>query len=174
MQQETDFKKFLEMTLAVYKVTDLFPKEGRELQFQIRKSANQILIDLLLSRNVRVNNLLELFQMAAGKDWINPRNFLVLRKEYAKLQGLFPNNSKANNVQDLVLSLPPKTAEFNNGRQKTIFNILKEKKKIQLRDITPSFPQVSRRTLIRDLEELCQTGLVIKNGNGPGTSYIVT
>lgn len=174
MQKGLDFEHFLKTTLAVYRVTESFPKEGRVLQNKIRESANSILAGLLSGKTVQVRDLLELFQTAAEKDWVDPRNFLVLRKEYGKLQGLFSNSSKPNNVQGAVLSLPPKKTEPNNSRQKVIYSILKEKKKIQLRDLTPSFPQVSRRTLIRDLENLCQTGIVVKNGNGPGTSYIVT
>ena len=162
MQKDLDFEKFIKQTLAVYKVTGLFPKEGKELQFRIRESANRILLALLSGRRAQVNELLDLFQVAAEKDWVNPANFLVLRKEYGKMQGMFSEQR------------PEQTADINNSRQKRIFNILKERKRIQLRDILPSFPQVSRRTLIRDLEELCQTGIVCKNGTGPGTSYIVT
>jgi len=163
MSKDLDLEYFLKLTLAVYRVTARFPKEGRDLQEQIRESANKVLADLLLHQSARLNDLLELFQVAAEKDWVDPRNFLVLRKEYGKMQGLFSGSKDK-----------PKTTKFNNGRQKSIYHILKDRKKIQVKELMPSFPGISRRTLIRDLEELCQTGSIARNGNGAGTSYIVT
>ena len=163
MSKDLNLPYFLKLTLAVYKVTGLFPEGGRALQAQIRESANKVLADLLLDQTVQVNGLLELFQVAAEKDWVDPRNFLVLRKEYGKMQGLFSESG-----------VRPKTTRFNNGRQKSIYNILRGKKKIQVKELMPSFPGISRRTLIRDLEELCQAGSIARNGNGAGTSYIVT
>jgi len=162
MSKYLDLEYFLKLTLAVYRVTARFPEEGTALQEQIREAAGKVLVDSLLDQPVRVNGLLELFQLAVEKDWVDPRNFLVLRKEYGKMQGLF-SGSKAK----------PKTVRFNNGRQKTIYHILKDRKKIQVKELMPSFPGISRRTLIRDLEELCQTGTIARNGNGAGTSYVV-
>ena len=163
MRKDLDLEYFLKLTLAVYKVTARFPGGGRALQEQIRESANKVLAGLLLDQAVRVNGLLELFQVAAEKDWVDPRNFLVLRKEYAKMQGIF-SESKSR----------PKTIGFSNGRQKSIYHILRGRKKIQVKELMPSFPGISRRTLIRDLEELCRTGSIARYGNGAGTSYIVT
>jgi len=45
------------------------------------------------------------------------------------------------------------------------------KKEVKLRDLTQVFPQVSKRTLIRDMERLFQTGLVLKAGSGPASCY---
>ncbi len=173
--KDLDFENFLKLTLAVYKVTASFPQEGRDLKTKIRESANNILAGLLSGKEVRANELLDLFQAAAEKDWVDPRNFLVLRKEYAKLQGmLFEAAPQTTGPGEALAKQRPAQPSFNNSRQKAIYGIIKERKRLQLRDLTPSFPQVSRRTLIRDLEELCHTGNVTKNGIGPGTSYIVT
>ena len=161
--ENKEMEHYLKLTLAVYRVTQLFPPEGEELKLKMRKLANQALV-VLLCPNLNLTDLnwfeelAELFEEAETKNWVDPRNFLVLRREYGKIQK--------------SISRRPKMMKFNNHRQRTIYHILKEKRQAQLRDLLPSFPQVSRRTIIRDLEELCQAGIVIKTGNGAATSYL--
>ena len=158
--KEFDIEYLIKLTSAVYRVTELFLE--KELKFKVRESANRVLADLICSQNsgsdYPVKELLELFKKAEAKKWIDSRNFLVLQREYGKIQKLFSKSLKK--------------IKFNNSRQREIYNILKEKKNIQLRELMPSFSQVSRRTLVRDLEELCRAGVVKKNGEGAGTNYL--
>ncbi len=58
-----------------------------------------------------------------------------------------------------------------NGRQEKILNILKEKKEVRVGELIQLFPQVSRRTLIRDLKDLYRGGVVTRVGNGRGVQY---
>lgn len=159
MRQETEKEHFLKLTLAVYKVTELFPEEGESLKAQIRESADRVLADLIYSENGsrHIGKLKEFLGLAKEKNWVDSRNFLVLEKEYGKIRQL----SK------------PEKAIVNNQRQGKILGILRSNRRIKVGDLLQTFPQVSRRTLIRDLEELFHSGMVARRGNGRGIEYSV-
>jgi hypothetical protein len=42
-----------------------------------------------------------------------------------------------------------------------------------LGDLQKTFPNLNRRTLLRDLDGFCQIGLIEKNGHGRGACYTV-
>jgi len=91
------------VTLALYRVTNLFPKK-EPLRFSLRRNALKIYSSLslskesseLLSRAERANiiradliyldNIFSLFQIAKRQEWVDSRNFLILEEEYQKLK----------------------------------------------------------------------------------------
>lgn len=150
---------YLKLILAVYKVTELFPAEGEELKSQIRESANRALADLLLkhyeSFSGRIKELADFFDAAESKNWVDPRNFAVLRREYEKIK----------------ISQPASAAKVTKPRHKKILDIISGKNKVQVGELAHVFPGLSRRTLIRDLEELFHNGVVVRTGSGRGVRY---
>ena len=162
----TDF--YIKLTLAVYKVTELFPKD-ESLKRNIRDLANEILTALINKQGEDISRLIEdlnnLFDSAQAQNLVDSRNFLVLRREYAKIE---------NSAKKQAKTLSGKTVEkprTTQNRKQEILRILQEKKKIQLRELTQTFPQVSKRTLMRDLEEFYQSGIVVRVGNGRASCY---
>lgn len=196
----TDY--FIKVTLAVYRVTELF-SEGEFLQSQIRELANRILADLILfsRKDLQTPDVCKLgekiggdietikncFNSAETQNWIDPRNFLVLTREYDKIQKLLKDRSdfiynglNLSSTIDLARSglVEADKNEENSfspaqERQEKVLRIIKEKKKVQVGELVPNFPQVSRRTLIRDLEELFQAGIIKRGGNGRGVCYVL-
>ena len=162
----TDFYK--KLILAVYRVTELFP-EGEPLKVQIRESANKILADLSNYQYENISSAVEainsLFDLAEAQNWVDARNFLVLRREYDKIGKLSKKQAKTSLGKTVE---KPRTTQERKDR---ILEVLKEKKKIQLKELVQTFPQVSKRTLIRDLEELYRTGIVVRVGNGRASCY---
>lgn len=78
--------------------------------------------------------------------------------------------------QDEIQTGPPKKVLFDpstlhNKRQQKILKLLQEKREIQIGQLAKDFPEVSRRTLLRDLEKLSQLGVVKKKGSGRGAHY---
>jgi len=209
MRQNCDIEHILKLTLAVYKVTGLFPEEG--LKHQIRESANKILADFLYNQDENcsrtIKGLLGLFNEAEAKDWVDPRNFLVLYREYDRLLGLAkqPDSTKLSppGESGTLRSLGPFFAKApegspspisfshsrkelwrrrgkivensflqNSHRQGKILKMIQENGKIKVSNISQLFPQLSRRTIIRDLDRLCRMGAVIRIGNnGRGVYY---
>ncbi|RLC33882.1 MAG: hypothetical protein DRZ76_03755 [Candidatus Nealsonbacteria bacterium] len=189
MRAKLDKEHLIKLTLAVYKVTELFPEE--ELKHQIRESANKILADfiLLYSDARRPNNLadlLRLFKEAEAKNWVDSRNFLVLYREYDRVRELIPRG--INCGKTVFVRHSPETkptagegnffsqkrgSSQNNHRKEKIMEAIKRNGKVKVRDLSQLFPQFHRRTLIRDLEKLCQSGAVVRVGsNGRGVYYI--
>jgi len=185
MSSKDEKEHYLKLTLAVYRVTDLFP-EGDFLKGEIREAANRILADLIWSNpHPRVEEicsgvgiLVSLFDRANEGNLADPRNFLVLKREYKKIAESYEKRP----IQPKLLE-PAKTVENSlldevsgnngNGRKKRLLNILKTKRRVQVGELVRNFPDISRRTLLRDLEELHRGGLIMRTGEGRGASYTI-
>jgi len=150
---------YLRLTLGVYKVSQLF-SEKEPLRTDLRELADEILVSLLcdnqkgLSENIKL--IQKLFDLAESRGLADPRNFLVLSREYAKIAEKPVDNS-----------LPSKK------RQKEILGILKTKGRTKIGDLIKTFPDVNRRTLLRDMDNFYHIGLVERNGNGRGVCYSI-
>ena len=90
------------LTLALYRVTALFPKK-EPLKFSLRQKALKIFSSLSISKgsaellssaekaNILKNNILyidsirSLFELAKKQEWIDNRNFSILEAEYGRL-----------------------------------------------------------------------------------------
>jgi len=159
---------YIKLTLAVYRVTELFPKE-EVLKQNIRDLANEILVDLISNNHKKcagdIKALNQVLNLAQAYNWVDGRNFSVLLREYAKIEILAEKQVKT--LSGKTVEKPLKTQK----RKSEILKVLQEKKKIQLRELVQAFPQVSKRTLMRDLDELYRAGTVIRVGNGRGSCY---
>lgn len=175
----------LKITMAVYRVTNLFP--GKEpLKYDIRGAANRILACGLAGEEIsqELEMLKSYFAIAKEQNWVAEKNFGVLEQEYAKLceqKSVLPDETPApaeeNAKKPAATSEKPKK-ENGNGylspqdRQKKITEVIHKEEKIALRDLIQNFPDVHRRTLIRDLESLVRESVVKKEGNGKKTLYL--
>jgi hypothetical protein len=209
MCAKLDKEYFIKLTLAVYRVTELFLEE--ELKFQIRESANKVLADLILNRlkftgevgrigyplevekqqaegesqKPKVSgersdlvDLLRLFKETEtnpppkiGGGRIDPRNFLVLYREYDKIYQLFAGRRNSGKTVENSFYTKRSLGQ-NNYRQEKILEVVRENGKVKVSDLSQLFPQFNRRTLIRDLEKLCRGGEVVRVGsNGRGVYY---
>ena len=153
---------YIKLTLAVYRVTELFP-EKEPLKRDIRDLANEILTNLINhqfengSRNIKT--LKDLFDLAENQNWVDSRNFFVLHREYDKIERLI-------NTGETVEK--PRTTQ---KRKQRILETLEGNSKIKVGDLIKIFPDTNRRTILRDLENFSQAGLVVKSGNGRGACY---
>lgn len=80
---------------------------------------------------------------------------------------------KGNEYSKLPYSKKPQGPKAKD-RQAKIIELLKEKGKLQLRDIVASFPETSERTIRYDLTHLCDSNQLIREGNGgPANFYML-
>ena len=161
-------------------MTEVFP-EKEPLRFSIREKANQILADLLCGeqkKQVRerilgnIEVLKGYFEVAEAQKWLPGENFLVLKREYDKIiKEIFSFQKKKD--PEPKDPKPSDTALNNlaNERCKKILGILKQKEKAQTWEIKKIFPEVTKRTLRRDLDYLLETGLIQRVGQGNDTCY---
>lgn len=189
---------FIRLTLGVYKVTDLFP-EKEPLKFSLREKANEVLADsiILFAVNppevkrdeVKVSELLRnieilkgYFEIVGPQKWLDEKNFLILKNEYERLQkeiaglkieeGNFP--TRQNVIKEKKAVVPIKAVaekEKISERAKKIIDFLKTREKVQVWEIKQILPEVTKRTLRRDFDELLERGLVERVGEGKNTFY---
>lgn len=138
-------------------------------------------------RNFEV--LKSFFEIAKEQNWVKKEDLLNLAQRYENIKGEFREKwrrqrEKAERVPSLLRPergpspLRPlrqeKIQEVPSDldkRQRKVLNIIQQKKEVQISELSKRFPQVSRRTLLRDLEKLCQKGLVKREGEGRGAYY---
>ncbi|MCD6500924.1 DeoR family transcriptional regulator [bacterium] len=174
-----DKEYLVRVCLAVYRVTEIFP--GKEpLKFDIREKANQILADLLLFKNQKNPEMVEkkrilgnievlngYFEIAKAQRWVDERNFFVLRREYDKIKKEISSIKKKKNPDSSDVALN----DLTNERYKKILEILRQKERVQVWEFKKIFPQVSKRTLRRNLDYLIRQGLVQRVGDRNDTYY---
>ncbi len=191
-----DKEHFQKLTLAVYRVTEFFP-EKEPLRFQIRELAGRILANLVLANphpeNIAnkgdlikdIDVLCNYFDLADVQNWVDPRNFVVLKDEYGKVQRLAEEISILDGFNQQVpsaelascdpnqLSLPEiPDSNHNASRQDKILEEINRSGMVKIGDLIKLFPGVNRRTVLRDIDKICQTGAAVRNGNGRGAHYI--
>ena len=202
---DTDKNFFIQLVIGVYKVTKMFP-EKEPLKILIRKRANLVLTDLILlssdsalNEKILVQRVLEniailcsYFEISDEQNWIDKRNFLVLKANYDKIRnkvrkrvfveidstrGIKRENKDNNkNFSKKIASIPnSKEIEFNKKisikRQEKIIEILKTNKIISSKELSKKFPGISVRTLRRDISCLIENNIVAKQGNSKTTLY---
>jgi len=181
---------FIKLTLAVYRVTELFPSQ-EPLKFSLREKANQILADAILFFSENPINLKEnqkerikdqilrnievlegYFEVAKTQQWVKDINFFVLKKEYDKLkEEVLRKNQKSLPIFGPENSLQLPLESLRKERCKRILEILQKKGRAQIWEFKEIFPQLSKRTLRRDFEYLLKKGLVERIGEGKMTYY---
>ena len=184
---------FIKLTLAVYRVTELFP-DGEPLKFSIKEKANQILADsiLLSAKNPKgltkeqkgkvseqilgnIEILQGYFKIGEAQKWIDERNFFVLEKEYDKMKDKLKKkndpDTQIREDEESNTSLGFSSDGLGRERCKKILEILRQKGKAQTWEFKRIFPEITKRTLRRDLEYLLEKGSVERVGDKNNTFY---
>jgi len=163
----------IQLTNEIYRLTLLFPKK-EPLRYKMRELADDILANCL-TPGVKPNSVLEnlevldgFFEVAKNQNWVKKEELLNLQKEYGKLKS-FPQQKLAEVWPRSVAEEHKKT--WVGPRQEKILAFLKEKEKVQVWQIKQIFPQVSKRTLRRDFENLFKRGIIKRMGDRNETFY---
>ena len=187
-----DKNYLLQLTNELYRLTLLFPKK-EPLRYKMRELADDILFDLIsvpqktyrgqtpVSLDGKLEVLDGFFEVAKNQNWIKPEDILNLQKEYIKLKGQLKlkaesikSEAKLTGVRPLQKSELTEVRPLQNSmneRQEKILAVLKEKEKAQVWQIKQIFPEVSKRTLRRDFENLFKRGIIKRMGDRNETYY---
>lgn len=136
------------------------------------------------------------FEVARNQNWVSLSELLAIQKDYSKIKeelekyGESKKNFEiqagksepsANTENDAKLAESPQEvfsqAEKSfqetiiNSRQQKILEILKEKDKTQVWQLKQVFPEVTKRTLRRDIDHLLRQGFVKRTGERNNTFY---
>jgi len=155
-------KDFLiQLTNNLYRLTLLFPKK-EPLRYKMRELAD----DILAKQTQKDLEILDsFFEVAKAQNWVSPSNVLEIQKEYSKIR------EELKQSPDVRPRKVGKIEETIPGRQQKILEVLKEKGKAQVWEIQKIFPEVTKRTLRRDFENLLNQGLIERIGERNNTFY---
>jgi len=128
-------------------------------------------------------------EIARLQNWVSSNKISLIKEKYLTMMNMIEEMIKKEREkepeklampqkepifleQEAVSSVPILTkTEKLNERQKTILETLKEKEKAQVWHFKKIFPEVSKRTLRRDFEQLYTRGLVERIGERNNTFY---
>jgi predicted DNA-binding transcriptional regulator len=158
---------FISATLALYRVTELLPKE-EPLRLKMRELNNSILENLFFTNKKeaqrQIDLLLVYFSLALNQNWVKEKNFLVLKRQYQKIREKLDSLEEAKQPKQPVKKGQKtlhNSLNSKKSRQQEILEMIKENQgKIDLEQLREEFTNISTRTLRRDMNSLVDKGLV--------------
>lgn len=142
-----------------------------------------------------LNSLLQFLSIAQRQGLgINELNFVVLEREFRRIRHEFLSlvlptsplkEGSANTVDRPTIythAVKDKVLRNKKGkknreepafsaRQEKLFSYLEKHRTAQIKDLQHLFPEISSRTVRRDLDGLVRSGLISRKGKTNGTSY---
>jgi len=175
---------FLKLTDTTYKLLEYFPdKDPLKIKTKERVLSimeNLILIDEIMGvktdPNIQSKILADIeivlgcFEIAKNNNWISSINYLIIYNEYKKVKNRIRSvavksvKPKIEKIQKVLEPEKPSQNIILSDRQKKILDFLKEREKAQVMDLQQVLPNVTKRTIRRDLEELLNNGQIIRMG----------
>lgn len=163
--------EILKLTNAVYKLLEYFPEadplknRAKDKALAILENPNQKDIDILLGY----------LEIAKNQGWLNSVNYLIVANEYEKLSaglrhGVGDSDEAIQSIStNSGLPRSPKGLARNDGdklapRQKKIIEFLSKNEKAQVMDLQKIFPDITKRTIRRDLDQLLEMGQIERDG----------
>ena len=194
-------ENIIELTNKVYKLTLLFPKKEplrykiREVSNRILENSvnlenlNQPAQQddfLIFETEKNLEIISSYFEITKWQNWVSYFDILEIKEKYDKIKSDLLELKSVENPAPLAkgagktlnqkleteIDLPVRRKKNGlNKRKEKILDILKEKEKIQVWELNKLLPEVSKRTLRRDFEQLLKQGLVQRIGEKNNTFY---
>jgi len=131
-----------------------------------------------------IDVLLGYLWIGKSQGWLNSANFLIIAGEYDKIKKelapiirvTIPQDIAENQSAETILSPSPVLDSAGvkkegvpvsfvfSDRQRKIMDFLTENEKAQVMDLQKILPNITKRTVRRDLDELLQLGKIIRLG----------
>jgi len=167
-------KDFLiQLTNNLYRLTLLFPKK-EPLRYKMREIAD----DILAKPNEKDLEVLDgFFEVAKSQNWVKISDILAIQKEYdnlkEELKKAEPEKKKTNPGEISMVEAQPRPLlpQAMVGRQEKILAFLKENGRVQVWQVKQLFPEVSKRTLRRDFEQMLRQEKIERIGERNDTFY---
>lgn len=184
-------EKFIKISSATYKALDYLP-ESDPIKNKSKEKVLAILENLSfifdtqgwasIKKDNSINQLkldidifLSYLEIAKNQKWLDQINYLIISKQYKDLAKDLPeqavvnkepdNNKQDHNSQDIITEKLVETKESDlTERQKKIIEILQEKEKAQVSDIIKFMPDITKRTIRRDIDGLLEAGKIVRVG----------
>lgn len=132
------------------------------------------------------------FEVAKIQNWVSPFDVLAIQKDYdnireelnlisEKTPQIFPEAVapralskivESNNIiPEIISRMPELQPSERNERQERILAFLRENGRAQVWEVKQVFPEVTKRTLRRDFEQMLSQGVIERMGEKNNTFY---
>lgn len=157
--------KAKEKALAVLENLSLIFTDEGWLSLKDYFSGNRERAKLQTLEDIKI--LLNCLKLAKLQGWINGVSFLIVLNEYEKIEKeiglpIIVSDCTQKPIKS-VLNSNSKNFKLSN-RQSKIIEFLKKNQKAQVMDLMAVLPDVTKRTIRRDLDELLKMGKVAREG----------
>ncbi|MDP2642109.1 MAG: hypothetical protein Q8P21_02375 [bacterium] len=184
---------------AVYLITSFF-NDQEPLKWRLRMLSNNLVSEEVKDKFATIKEILSLFFVAKTAGLVSDTNCDIFVRELAKLENeikkplnlmlshespvigkTLPTPQRPEFIKDKIIENrtvdKPILREFGavsvkkNSRQSTIIAILKRKKEIMIKDVSPLITGCSEKTIQRELSAMVQAGVLRKIGEKRWSRY---
>lgn len=183
---------------AIYLITSFFD-DKEPLKWRLRTISTDLISESIRDKSSATREALSLFSLAKTAGLVSDTNYDILFRELSKLRDniekpldfMFVNDAPpigeilpqqqisepAKSIKDKTNEEKPTLKEFGavsvkkNSRQSVIVAILKRKKEVMIKDISPLISGCSEKTIQRELATMVQTGILKKIGEKRWSRY---
>ena len=151
----------IQLTQGIYRMTLLFPKK-EPLRYKMRELADDILAENGSPETLDKLAVLDsFFEVVKVQNWVAVQDVLNLQTEYSKLD--------EEKEEEKLPASPAKRGEPD--RQSRIMAFLRENGRAQVWQVKQILPEVTKRTLRRDFDQLLNQGVIERMGERNETFY---
>ncbi|HQK63980.1 MAG TPA: DeoR family transcriptional regulator [Candidatus Staskawiczbacteria bacterium] len=162
---------FLKTINAVYMLAEYFP-EIDPLTMKIKEKVLDISESYVSGKSQKkeIDILLNYLAIAKQLGWMNAMNYLIICKGLEDIKrGLkelpvAPDASVDEDKKENQKLVFPETNIKLSDRQQKIMEFLRQKQRAQVADLQQVLPDVTKRTIRRDLDELLTAGQIARMG----------
>jgi DNA-binding transcriptional ArsR family regulator len=179
--------KYLKLTNIVYKILEFFP-ESDPLKNRAKDKALAIMDNLISVKETNgwasfqkektkaqlsedIDILLGYLWIGKSQGWLNSVNYLIIANEFEKIKSdikpIIASIQKPVEKSEPVIIKEKEqtTPSFKiTVRQKKILEFLGKNEKAQVMDLQIVLPDITKRTIRRDLDELLEAGKIARFG----------
>ena len=141
----------------------------------------ELAVNILAGPNEKDLEVLDnYFDVALVQNWVSPSDILAIKKEYDNLrEELKKGKSSADSEKkkddptdlEVPVEILPALPYYNSTRQEKILAFLKENGRAQVWQVKQILPEVTKRTLRRDFENMLKQGIIERVGEKNDTFY---
>lgn len=183
------------LTLSLYNVTEGFQDEL--LRLKLRRIGVKILKDFVIFTNEASSSsdplsgiveLEETLEWARREKTMGRKNFVFLKDEYGRVKEFIKREKSQNGAKAEEKKEKRSEVEQKSGvkkevrekdeddlkeREKKVLRILREMEKAQVNELKEYFPNISKRTLRRDIDSLLSRNLIVRRGKWNDVYYVL-
>lgn len=179
---------------AIYLITSFF--DGKEpLKWRLRTLSTDLISERVKDKSSIATEILTLFSIAKTAGLVSEMNYDILVRELSKLEHgaekllelmfsremvaddrILPEPHRDEFIKDKTDGKPPlkkfgAVSVKKNSRQNIIITLLKRKKEVMIKDVSPLISGCSEKTIQRELSAMVQAGILRKVGEKRWSRY---